>query len=120
MKFIRPRARFRDKISPSRLERKFMLLWQMTGGPPLESEYRFHAERKWRADFAHVPSRTLLEIEGGLHIYGRHNRAEGFAADCEKYLEAALAGWRVLRLTYQQLNITTIERIVQWIQNRKT
>ena len=36
----------------------------------------------------------------------------GYAKDAEKYLEAALAGWRVLRLTERQLEIGTIERIV--------
>ena len=38
--------------------------------------------------------------------------APGFAKDAEKYLEAALAGWTVLRLTERQLEIDTIERIV--------
>ena len=31
--------------------------------------------------------------------YGRHNRAEGFAADCDKLNLAALLGWRVFRFT---------------------
>ncbi len=75
-----------------------------------------HAERKWRADFAHIESRTLIEIEGGLWIQGRHNRPQGFAADAEKYLEAAMAGWRVLRLTELQITAPMIERIVVFIR----
>jgi very-short-patch-repair endonuclease len=74
-------------------------------------------ERKWRADFAHVESRTLLEIEGGIYIQGRHNRPQGFAADAEKYLEAALAGWRVLRLTEPQITAPMIERIIRFVLN---
>jgi len=35
-----------------------------------------------------------------------------------KHLEAALAGWRVLRLTERQLEIGVIERIVDMIANR--
>jgi very-short-patch-repair endonuclease len=54
-----------------------------------------------RADFAHVENRIFIEIEGGIFIQGRHNRSQDFAADAEKYLEAALEGWRVLRLTPQ-------------------
>ena len=108
------RLRFRDQKPPSRLEAKFALFWQSLGGPALEREFRFHAERKWRADFAHVESRTLNEGEGSLCIKGggRHNRAAGFIADAEKYLEAALADWRVLRLTELQITAPMIERII--------
>ncbi|MEI6536294.1 MAG: hypothetical protein WCN98_13185 [Verrucomicrobiaceae bacterium] len=45
------RLRFRAKQSPSRLEDRFLFLWQLAKGPPLEREFRFHAERRWRADF---------------------------------------------------------------------
>lgn len=47
---------------------------------------------------------------------GRHTRGSGYAGDAEKYLEAALAGWRVLRLTERQLEIGAIERIVALVQ----
>jgi transposase len=56
-------------------------------------------ERKRRADFARIESRTLVEVEGGICIQSRHNRPQGFADDAEQYLEAALDGWRVLRPT---------------------
>ena len=78
-------------------------LWRALGGPELEREFRFHPTRRWRADLAHLPSRTLIEIEGGIYVNGRHNRGAGFAADLEKYLEAALAGWRVVRLGPNEL-----------------
>ena len=74
------RLRFRDQRSPSRLEARFALLWRAANGPVLEKELVFHPGRRWRADFAHIPSRTLIEIEGGIWIQGRHNRAEGFLA----------------------------------------
>jgi very-short-patch-repair endonuclease len=62
-------------------------------------------------------SRTLIEIEGGIFLPGggRHNRGGGYAKDAEKYLEAVLAGWTVIRLTAQQLEVDFIERIVAWI-----
>jgi very-short-patch-repair endonuclease len=68
--------------------------------------------RKWRADFAHLDSRTLIEIEGGIYINGRHNRPAGFAADLEKYFEASLAGWRVVRLGQKELTLEHLERLV--------
>jgi very-short-patch-repair endonuclease len=88
------------------------LLWQKLNGPELEKEFRFHPIRKWRADFAHLGSRTLIEIEGGIYIYGRHNRPAGFAADLGKYFEASLAGWRVVRLGPKELTLEHLERLV--------
>ena len=104
-------------MAQSRLESRFLLLWRIAGGPPLEREVRFHPSRRWRADFAHLPTRTLIEIEGGIFMRkgGRHNRGIGYAKDAEKYLEAAMHGWNVLRLTERQLEVDIIERIVAWL-----
>jgi very-short-patch-repair endonuclease len=101
-------------MAASRLESRFLLLWRVAQGPPLEREVKFHASRCWRADFAHLASRTLIEIEGGIFLPGggRHSRGAGYAKDAEKYLEAVLAGWTVIRLTERQLEIDFIERIV--------
>lgn len=68
------------------------------GGPSLEVEYRFHPVRKWRADYAHHESLTLIEIEGGAWG-GRHARGGGFLKDAEKYWEATKLGWKVVRWT---------------------
>ena len=113
-----PRLRYRPKTPSSRLEAKFALFWRGLGGPELEREFVFHPERKWRADFAHVESRTLIEIEGGIYIAGggRHNRAAGFLADLEKYLEAALAGWRVVRLAEPLITAPMVERLIAFVR----
>ena len=115
-----PRLRYRPKTPSSRLEAKFALYWRGLGGPELEREFRFHPERKWRADFAHVESRTLIEIEGGIYVEGggRHNRSAGFIADTEKYLEAFLAGWSVVRLTSAQITAPNIERLIRAVHDR--
>ena len=78
----------------------------------MEREYRFDSGRRWRADFAHLPTRCLIEIEGGIWVNGRHNRAAGFNADLEKYLEASLSGWNVFRLGPDQITMPIIERLV--------
>ena len=60
-------------------------------------EHRFHPTRKWRFDFAFPDHKLAVEIEGGIWANGRHTRGSGFKADMEKYNEAALLGWKVLR-----------------------
>jgi very-short-patch-repair endonuclease len=108
-------ARLRFRSNRSHLEDRFALLWRAAHGPPLERELVFFPGRRWRADFAHLASRTLMEIEGGIWLQGRHNRAEGFLADIDKYFEATLAGWIVLRLSERQINLQTVERIVKFV-----
>ena len=111
------RLRFRSPKAPSKLEARFAALWKAAHGPELERELVFFPGRRWRADFAHLPSRTIIEIEGGIWVRGRHNRAEGFLADIEKYFEATLAGWTVLRITERQLNLPAVERMVRLVQD---
>lgn len=62
-------------------------------------DYRFAPPRRWRFDYAWPALRLALEIEGGIWTDGRHVRGRGYERDCEKYNAAALAGWRVLRVT---------------------
>jgi very-short-patch-repair endonuclease len=71
-------------------------------GIPFEREYRFHSERKWRADFSVEPieaARILVEIDGGSWVAGRHTRGTGFEKDAEKLNAAAELGYRTLRFT---------------------
>jgi very-short-patch-repair endonuclease len=63
-------------------------------------EHQFHAKRKWRFDMA-IPSLKLaIEIEGAVYSNGRHTRGSGFLKDIEKYNQAALLGWTLLRFTH--------------------
>ena len=73
------------------------VLWKVA--PGYEKEYKFHNTRRWRFDFAWVPEKIALEIEGGTWAGGRHSRGKGYASDCEKYSEAAILGWCVIRAT---------------------
>ncbi len=109
MTITRNRLRYRGKSS--KLERRFELLWRILNGPELVREYQFHPERKWRVDFAHIPSRILIEIEGGIWIQGRHNRGAGFITDIEKYNEATFSGWRVFRFADVHLTIEMVQRL---------
>lgn len=82
------------------------------------TEYRFHPVRKWRADYAHEPTRLLIEVEGGAWG-GRHSRGGGFLKDAEKYLEATLRGWLVVRLTAPLINTENLLRVKELLDKRK-
>lgn len=81
-----------------------------------EQEYKFHPDRKWRADFFITGTNILIEVEGGIWSGGRHTRGKGFIADMEKYNAAAILGFKVLRFDTQQvksgLAIKQIENLV--------
>lgn len=66
-----------------------------------ETEFRFDHSRKWRFDYAWPEYFVALEVEGAVWTRGRHTRGIGFVKDIEKYNEAAIKGWKVLRCTTQ-------------------
>ena len=73
---------------------------KLDGGMVLE--HRFAApERQWAFDFAWPAQRVAVEFEGLVWSGpgGRHQRAGGYERDLEKYNEALLRGWRVLRIS---------------------
>lgn len=99
----------------SHLAAKFIQLWHLLGGPPLEQEYRFHPRRRWRFDFA-LPARKLaIEINGGVWSGGRHVRGAGYLRDREKINAATELGWRVFELGTGQVTVDAVQRIIEVI-----
>ena len=87
-------------------------------GEEVVAEYRFHPSRDWRFDFA-IPSRSVaIEVEGGAFNGGRHIRPDGYLRDMEKYNEAAVSDWCVIRvLPSELLTFKTVRLIIRAIQN---
>lgn len=81
----------------------FTALCKAAAGVEVVKEHPFHPARRWRFDYAILPHKIAVEVEGGAWTYGRHTRPQGFMADMEKYNQAALMGWRVFRVTPQEL-----------------
>lgn len=85
------------------------------GFPRPEVEYQFHPERKWLFDFAWPTARVALEKEGGVFRFGpecpcchqrrvgAHSSITGLKRDIEKYNEAAVLDWIVIRATPDQI-----------------
>lgn len=71
--------------------------------PAWVREYRFDQTRRWRADFAFLEAKLLIEVEGGIWTNGRHSRGKGFEDDCEKYNAMTIQGWRLLRFTAEMV-----------------
>jgi very-short-patch-repair endonuclease len=101
---------------PNPLAAKFEHLWQTWQGPELVKEYRFHPHRRWRADYALVDAKVLIELEGGIYSGGRHSRASGFLADVEKYNAASMLGFVVLRLGTGQVDHQHVTEIIDWLR----
>ncbi len=68
------------------------------GLPEPVREHRF-CDRRWRFDLAYPDRMLAIEVEGGVWSRGRHVRARGYEEDCIKYSQAAILGWRVIRVT---------------------
>jgi very-short-patch-repair endonuclease len=99
-----------------RLTATFTDLWRLLSGPELVAEHRFHPERRWRLDFAHLVTKTAIEINGGVWSGGRHVRGAGYLRDREKVNAAQMLGWRVFELGTGQVTVDNVERIIRHIQ----
>ena len=73
--------------------------------PAPVTEYKFHPKRRWMFDFAWPESMIAVEVEGGVwSAKARHTSGKGFTDDCEKYNEAALLGWTLIRVVGSQID----------------
>jgi hypothetical protein len=87
----------------SRLESDIAIQIRALRLPEPEREFRFAPPRRWPFDFAWPSYMVALETEGATWANGRHNRGAGYESDCLKYSEAAIRGWRVIRVTAKMI-----------------
>lgn len=88
-----------------------------------EQEFKFHPERKWRADFRIEGYPILVEVEGGVFINGGHSRGKAYTNNCEKYSHMAIDGWLLIRATTDQVKsgqcIHWIEQTIEKLKDKK-
>lgn len=78
-------------------------------------EYQFAKPRRWRADFAFVPLRLLVEVDGGSYntaLKSRHTSPLGFQRDCEKANAANVAGFCCLKFTSKDVTTGRAVRLI--------
>ena len=109
----------------SALEDQFLSLWQ-AHYPQLVLEREFsdidawekdYQERyskskrskRYRLDFAHLSSKTGVEIQGGVYNRGRHVTGSGYERDCRKYNLAYTSRWTIFLLT------STMAKDSEWL-----
>ena len=117
---VRSPGRVRDRLTQketgmSQSGYEVELQWQMKAAklPAPTPQYRFAAPRRWTFDFAWPDRMLALEVEGGIWTKGRHTRGKGYEKDCEKYNEAALLGWRLLRVTTSHIKAGTALQVIE-------
>jgi very-short-patch-repair endonuclease len=95
----------------------FDLQCRALGLPQPVAEFMFAKAigRKWRFDFAWPEKMVALEIDGGTFIPGggRHSRGPALRQEMEKFAEAAIMGWRVIRCLPEHV---TKGVAVQWVE----
>jgi hypothetical protein len=75
----------------------------LAGLPEPVLEHRFTKARRWRIDVSYPGQLVGIEVDGGLWVRGRHLRPLGYRKDCEKFAEAAVLGWRLIRVVPEQI-----------------
>ncbi|MPZ68590.1 MAG: DUF559 domain-containing protein [Actinobacteria bacterium] len=103
----------------SPIERTLLNRLEHAGLPKPEMQFQPVMGRKWRVDFCWRYAQLIVEVEGGIWRAGRHVRPKGFRMDAEKYNTLTVLGWRVLRVTPEQINSGEAARWVAVALNGK-
>lgn len=92
---------------------KVPALFLKMGLPVPIAEHQFHPTRLWRFDWAWPAHKLAMEIEGGIYSGGRHTTPKGFFNDMEKFNNAAILGWRILRITPKAVGTLIMTQLVK-------
>ncbi|HEY9701236.1 MAG TPA: hypothetical protein V6C58_02265 [Allocoleopsis sp.] len=93
----------RDAIDTSTAEQKFIKLWLLLF-PDISLVNQYPIE-KYKADFYHIPTRTVIETHGGVWLpTSGHNTGKGVTSDCEKLCLCTSLGMKYFALTTKMIN----------------
>ena len=105
----------------SELERRFADLWvELYPAIDLYSQHKFHPKRRFLFDFAHLPTRTAIELQGGIWVKSGHNTGTGLLRDYEKLNLATSLGWKVFMLASEMVTTEWLGTIAKTIDSATT
>lgn len=102
-KEAKEQKRIANKQAKEFTQETFFLLLDQVNVPRPTPEHVFHNSRKWRFDYCWIDQMVVLEVEGGIFIRGRHSRGAGMKEDMDKYNEAAVLGYRIVKVVPTEL-----------------
>ncbi|HXI19140.1 MAG TPA: hypothetical protein VNM48_22470 [Chloroflexota bacterium] len=86
----------------------------LMGVPAAVKEHVFAPPRRYRFDRCWPEQRLAVEVEGGVWLAQTgHTSGQGITANCEKSALAAVKGWRLMRVTGNQIKSG---EAAQWIR----
>ncbi len=100
----KPQTASSRKADQEHRRKLFLAACYSHGIPEPLCEYQFDESRKWKFDFCWLAwPRVALEVEGGAYRGQGHRSVGVFLRNMEKYNEAAIAGWRLIRCTWDDV-----------------
>lgn len=79
-------------------------------------ELMFDEIRKWRFDFYCFELMLAIEVEGIGGKQSRHTTIKGYIEDMEKYSQAAVLGWSILRFLPTQIrDMSYMQTLGTWL-----
>lgn len=106
------------KYKRSPLERQFENLWKSHYPRiDLEVEVCLIPHRRYRCDYVHQGTKTVIEIAGGTYLgsKGGHSSASGIRKDYEKNNLLLLEGYRTFFLGTGQVTLKNVKMIGDFI-----
>lgn len=94
----------------------FLKYWQLLALSTVEPmpEYQFDDTRNFSADYAFVDQKLIVELDGGQ--FKQFGGSHGGDKDREKLNRAAVLGWRVIRISVQQMEkdpLSCVQMVVE-------
>lgn len=117
-----PRWIFQDQKGENfrDFEWKFAQMWEDTYPEiDLVVQHSFVPTRMFRFDFAHMESKTAIEIQGGTNTtWMGHSSISGRKNDGEKKMIAGTLGWYVFELPTDEIGVEKLAAIRETIRVR--
>ena len=106
-------------MSISSLEFKFDILWdELYPDIDLETEVKLLPHRRFKFDYANIPAKVAIEINGQIWHQGGHSTGKSLIRDYEKLNLAQQYGYCVFQLSSEMITESWLCVIAETIRSR--